>query len=57
MNMHKKLWKHFNTKNMGEYHDFYLKNDVHLLAVVVLLFSKMTVDMLINCFDDSGGAW
>ena len=30
----KKIWNEFNTKNMGDYHDHYLKKDVLLLADV-----------------------
>ena len=31
---YKKLWNEFNMKNMGDYHDHYLKKDVLLLADV-----------------------
>ena len=30
----KKIWDEFNMKNMGDYHDHYLKKDVLLLADV-----------------------
>ena len=30
----KKIWIEFNMKNMGDYHDHYLKKDVLLLANV-----------------------
>ena len=30
----KKIWNKFNVKNMGDYHDPYLKKDVSLLADV-----------------------
>ena len=29
-----KIWNEFNMKNMGDYHDYYLKKDVLLLADV-----------------------
>ena len=35
----KKFWNEFNMKNMGDYHDHYLKKDVLLLADV---FEKFT---------------
>ena len=35
----KKIWNKFNMKNMGDYHDHYIKKDVLLLADV---FEKFT---------------
>ena len=38
-----KIWREFNMKNMGDYHDHYLKKDVLLLADV---FEKLTSESL-----------
>ena len=42
-----KVWKEFGTKNMGEYHDLYLKTDVILLANVFESFRNV-------CLENSG---
>ena len=34
----KKIWHEFNMKNIGDYHDHYLKKDVLLLADVFIKF-------------------
>ena len=42
-----KIWDKFNLKNMGDYHDHYLKKDVLLLADV---FEKFT-DTCLKCYE------
>ena len=39
-----KVWKHFNIKNMGEYHDLYLMSDVYLLTDVFENFRDMCLN-------------
>ena len=39
-----RVWSKFGTKDLGEYHDLYLKTDVILLAEVFEAFRKVCLD-------------
>ena len=57
----KKVWKVFNIKTMGEYHDLYLKSDVLLLADVFESFRKTYLQHYkldpCHCFTSPGLSW
>ena len=57
----KKIWNEFNMKNMGNYHDHYLKKDVLLLADVFEKFIETYLNFyeLYYChyFNSPGLSW
>ena len=57
----RKVWKTFNIKTMGEYHDLYFKSDVLLLADVFESFRKTCLQYYkldpYHCFTSPGLSW
>ena len=57
----KKVWNEFNMKNMGDYHDHYLKKDVLLLADVFekFVYTCLKFYKLDPChyFSSRGSSW
>ena len=51
----KEVWKEFGIKNMGEYHDLYLKSDVLLLADVFEEFRNVCMENY--SLDPPGLSW
>ena len=56
--MWNKIWNQFNLKNMGHYHNHYLKKDVLLLAHVFQKFiDVLTLYKLDHYFSSPGISW
>ena len=56
--MWNKIWNEFNLKNMGHYHNHYLKKDVLLLAHVFQKFiDVLTLYKLDHYFSSPGISW
>ena len=57
----KNIWNEFSLKNMGEYHDLYLKSDVLLLADIYENFRKTCLEYYkldpCHCFTSPGLSW
>ena len=57
----KRVCKYFEMKNLGEFHDLYLKSDVLLLADVLENFRKMCLKIYeldpVKFFSSAGLAW
>ena len=41
----KKVWKNFEAKNLGDYHDLYVKSDILLLAHVFESFRNRCIEI------------
>ena len=56
-----KVWNTFNSKNVGEYHDLYLKSDILLLADVFKNFRKTCMQYYkinpCHYFTNPGSSW
>ena len=57
----KRVCKDFGVKNLGEYHDLYLRSDTLLLVDVFKNFGKMCLKIYhlepLKCLSASGLAW
>ena len=57
----KKVFKNFNNKNLGDYHDFYVQSDTLLLADVFDNFRNKCIEMydldLAHFLSGAGLAW
>ena len=56
-----KVWRDFEIKNLGEYHDLYLQTDIILLANIFEAFRKVCLDNYgldpAHCYTAPGLAW